>query len=502
MTDSLRNATEEGAEGTGPRRSRPRTSSRPDPRLRRHPRRGAALLDRSTSSPAAKRHRRHRLRRRLGARRRRRRRSANKRRTQPPERSPRLQPRPAPRLRSPSSASGRPVPVTIEVGRQRTPPLQGRRPRRRTSPRSLEFFGSDADPLGQPRRPRPRRPTRQLPGQSARSGHRPEPRRMRRAGCPKALHHPAARLRAARWRPTGKPTPGSTPAPGSSGSALTHDDAGNPQGMSGCGSSASAPRSPPGRPPAPPRARLGPGLRPRRRRRRHRQPRGRAALRHPQDRSRPCRAGMTINPSQAEGLEVCTEADLARETPSRPPARAARKPPRSARSKSRPRSCPKRPLQGRAVSSPTPYANPAGSLIALYMVIKDPGLGVLVTQAARGRARPGHRPAASRPPKTCPSCPSRHFRLHFREGGRAPLITPARLRHLRHRAGQALPLVGRRRRRRQPRPSRSSSGPRRPLPLRRRPLPPRLRGGLRRTTPPAATPPSTCASPAATANRT
>ncbi len=100
-----------------------------------------------------------------------------------------------------------------------------------------------------------------------------------------------------------------------------------------------------------------------------------------------------------------------------------------------------------------------------------------------------------------PQLPFSHFRLRFREGGAGAADQPAGLRQLRHR-GEALPLVGRARGHLDldlPDHQRArTAAPAPPAP------PPSTRASkpARSTTPPGATRPSTCGSPAATANRT
>ena len=71
-----------------------------------------------------------------------------------------------------------------------------------------------------------------------------------------------------------------------------------------------------------------------------------------------------------------------------------------------------------------PYRNLAGdSLIAVYVVIKDPALGILVKQPLEVTPDPssGRLLATA---QDMPQLPFSHFRLHFREGARAPLISP------------------------------------------------------------------------------
>jgi hypothetical protein len=132
--------------------------------------------------------------------------------------------------------------------------------------------------------------------------------------------------------------------------------------------------------------------------------------------------GMTVNPSQAEGLEVCSEADLEKETLDAQPGQG----------------CPEAskigtvevetPLVGEAIDGSLyvakPYENLAGdSLIAVYMVFKSPQLGVIIKLPLRVEPDPKTGRLISIT-EDLPQVPFSHFRLHFREGGRSPLISP------------------------------------------------------------------------------
>jgi len=131
--------------------------------------------------------------------------------------------------------------------------------------------------------------------------------------------------------------------------------------------------------------------------------------------------GMTVNPSQGEGLAGCTQADYARETASSAPGEG----------------CPEASKVGEVqVSTPllaeeargsvyvaSPHENPFDSLLALYVVAKIPERGILVKQAGKVVADP----RTGRLVTTfdnLPQVPFDTFKLHFREGGRAPLVTP------------------------------------------------------------------------------
>ena len=71
----------------------------------------------------------------------------------------------------------------------------------------------------------------------------------------------------------------------------------------------------------------------------------------------------------------------------------------------------------------TPYENPFGSLIALYMTVKSFRLGIVVKLAGRVQADPqtGQLIGAA---SDLPQLPFSSVRVRLREGARAPLITP------------------------------------------------------------------------------
>jgi hypothetical protein len=131
--------------------------------------------------------------------------------------------------------------------------------------------------------------------------------------------------------------------------------------------------------------------------------------------------GMTANPSLAEGLEVCTQADLDDERLGSAPGEG----------------CPQASKIGTIeVQSPLieesipgslfvaePYKNQFGSLLALYIVIKNPNLGVIVKQAVKVEPDPRTGQLISTT-EEIPQLPFSSFNLHFREGGRSPLVSP------------------------------------------------------------------------------
>lgn len=141
--------------------------------------------------------------------------------------------------------------------------------------------------------------------------------------------------------------------------------------------------------------------------------------------------GVTVNPSIAEGLGVCTPADLGRETLATEPGEG----------------CPDAskigtvrvdtPLVGEPVEGSVFLAqqddpataqpgaeNPFDSLIAFYIVLRNPDLGILVKVPAKVEPDPATGQLVTTV-DDIPQFPFSRFRFHFREGQRAPLITPA-----------------------------------------------------------------------------
>lgn len=132
--------------------------------------------------------------------------------------------------------------------------------------------------------------------------------------------------------------------------------------------------------------------------------------------------GVTINPSSAEGLGVCTSADFARESLDSKPGEG----------------CPEASKLG-TVKIDTPVLNeqitgslylaaqgdnPFNSLIAMYLVAKHPERGIIVKLA--GRVDTDHRTGQITTTfDDLPQLPFERFTLSFREGARAPLVAPS-----------------------------------------------------------------------------
>ena len=152
-------------------------------------------------------------------------------------------------------------------------------------------------------------------------------------------------------------------------------------------------------------------------------------------------AGVTVNPSIAEGLVTCSPADLADETPSSEPGQGCPEASKIGSVEAETPLLEDKLLKGSLFiatqddpATPTPGAeNPFDTLIAFYMVIKDPELGILIKLPAKVEPNEEKGPNAGRlvttlgePGYEIPQTAHiSHFRLHLREGGRSPLITPA-----------------------------------------------------------------------------
>jgi hypothetical protein len=131
--------------------------------------------------------------------------------------------------------------------------------------------------------------------------------------------------------------------------------------------------------------------------------------------------GFTINPSVGAGLNVCARGDLLRETAFSDPGKGC---PDASKIGSVDARSPVfgEELKG-ALYQATPYENSLGSLIALYLVLKNPNLGIAfkVPLEVKLDPRSGQITATA---KDLPQIPLERFRLHFREGTRSPLASP------------------------------------------------------------------------------
>ena len=136
--------------------------------------------------------------------------------------------------------------------------------------------------------------------------------------------------------------------------------------------------------------------------------------------------GVTANPSVAEGLAVCSEAGIAAEKLDSMPGGGCPQASKIGTVEVESPLLEGKLLQGQLFVA-EPHANPYGTLLALYLVIRNPELGVLVKLP--GKIEPA--PQTGRlvttfgdSPHEIPQFPVSRLRVHLREGGRSPLVTP------------------------------------------------------------------------------
>jgi hypothetical protein len=130
---------------------------------------------------------------------------------------------------------------------------------------------------------------------------------------------------------------------------------------------------------------------------------------------------MTVNPALAEGLSACSETDLAHETISSAPGEGC---PNGSKIGSVEVETPvlEQTLKG-SLFLAKPYENPFSSLLALYVVVKDPETGILLK--IPGKVEPDETTGQLVSVfDNLPELPFSHFRLSFRQGQRSPLVTP------------------------------------------------------------------------------
>jgi len=131
--------------------------------------------------------------------------------------------------------------------------------------------------------------------------------------------------------------------------------------------------------------------------------------------------GVSVNPSQANGLEACSVQQYRQETSESLPGRGC---PESSKIGSVDITTPLLDEEAHgAVFVATPYENPVGSMLALYLVARIPERGILVKQAGKVELNPETGQLVTTF-DNLPQVPFGTFDLHFREGGRAPLVMP------------------------------------------------------------------------------
>jgi hypothetical protein len=131
--------------------------------------------------------------------------------------------------------------------------------------------------------------------------------------------------------------------------------------------------------------------------------------------------GVTLNPSAADGLAACTTAQYEAEKLESLPGENC---PEASNIGTVTATSPliEESLQGEIFTA-EPNDNPFGSFLAIYLVLRNQNLGVIVKQAGEVRADPatGQLTAIF---DEAPQLPIERIETHFREGPRAPLVSP------------------------------------------------------------------------------
>ena len=137
--------------------------------------------------------------------------------------------------------------------------------------------------------------------------------------------------------------------------------------------------------------------------------------------------GMTLNPSAANGLSACPRARYEAESLTTAPGQGC--PPASKIGEVEVETpiLPEGEILHGSVYLASQDDNPFGSLLALYVVIKDTELGVLIKRAGKVEPSEERGPNAGQIVTTFaefPQTPFAHLHFRFNQGVRAPLVTP------------------------------------------------------------------------------
>lgn len=136
--------------------------------------------------------------------------------------------------------------------------------------------------------------------------------------------------------------------------------------------------------------------------------------------------GVSANPALAEGLATCSEAQFGAEGLATPAGAGC---PQAAKVGTVEVETPLLEgvlLKGQVYIA-TPHENPFGTLLALYMTIREPERGIFVGLPGKVEADPltGQlKTTFGQAPYEVPQFPFSDLRFRFREGARAPLVTP------------------------------------------------------------------------------
>ncbi|HEV7483964.1 MAG TPA: hypothetical protein VGO13_12785, partial [Solirubrobacterales bacterium] len=131
--------------------------------------------------------------------------------------------------------------------------------------------------------------------------------------------------------------------------------------------------------------------------------------------------GFTTNPSVAEGLKACSEAEYEAATLEANSGCTSESKIGEVEVAS-PLVKPSQILHG-GLYVATQHQNPNGNLLTLYLIARNPEIGVVVKQALKVEPDPATGQLTTEV-DSVPQLPFSHFHLSFRQGQRSPLITP------------------------------------------------------------------------------
>jgi hypothetical protein len=138
-------------------------------------------------------------------------------------------------------------------------------------------------------------------------------------------------------------------------------------------------------------------------------------------------AGITLNPSAANGLSTCSRSGYEAETLASRPGEGCPEASKIGDIEVESSLLPEGEVLRGSAFLASQDDNPFGSLLALYVVIRNSELGIFVKQAGKVEPSEEQGPNAGQVVSffnDIPQVPFSHLRFHFKEGARAPLVTP------------------------------------------------------------------------------
>ncbi len=136
-------------------------------------------------------------------------------------------------------------------------------------------------------------------------------------------------------------------------------------------------------------------------------------------------AGMTVNPSAGAGLQACTEAEFQYESEvvNPEPGRGCHRESKLGTARAKSPGVPNNEEATGSLYLATPYENKFGSLLAIYLVLRIPDRGVVVTAPGKVELDPVTGQLTTTFDEN-PQLPVSDFLFTFHQGATSPLVTP------------------------------------------------------------------------------